>query len=203
MKVRTLLGGAAALVLIGGLTAPSATAQEAGSADHTSQEVIEGVFFGLGPVGEEVEATVQLPDEISQEDYEAQVETFTAELQEADAETFDSVADGLTSGSPVEVQESLEQGTDLMNEVAGTDDVPEDEQFVQPRCGVAGAFCVAVAAVGGLSWVVAQNSVAATTVAGVTQAVVAWNGMYTPNASTAEADLDHERSVAYLAEQLG
>lgn len=157
------------------------------------EEVIGAAFFGAGPLAEGGLGIV-LPDEISQEEYDAMVEETVDLLVETDPETVVNISENLTSGSPVKVEQALEDGINLMVEAVGDEDLVNSE--ISPQCGFA-AVCVAVAAAVALSAVVAQNAAAVTTAAAVSQAVWLHIGV-----GSTEAPLEHEQAVAALTKQL-
>ncbi|WP_017584997.1 hypothetical protein [Nocardiopsis ganjiahuensis] len=161
----------------------------------SSEDVLSAAFFGTGPLaGDELRAT--LPEEISQEKWDGQVSAAMDELVAHDAEEVDRIAEDLTSGSPVLVEQAVADGEALMTEAFALDE-SEDDGYVSPRCGLFGAVCVAAAFAFGLSTAVAQNSVAVTTVAAVTQAAWRWNGV-----GSAESQLEREQAIAIYTESL-
>ena len=115
-------------------------------------------------------------------------------LIEADPGAIEDITENLTSGSPLRVEQALEDGIDLMVEVVGDEDLVSSD--VSPQCGFA-AVCVAVAAAVALSAVVAQNAAAITTAAAVSQALWVHIGV-----GSIETPLEHEQAVAELTRQL-
>ncbi|MFE1396476.1 hypothetical protein ACFW53_00890 [Nocardiopsis dassonvillei] len=101
-----------------------ANAQEAVGPSElaSSPEVVtSAVFSGAGPLAESVLRVVLL-EEISQEDCDTMVEEVVDLMTETDPEAVEGITEGLTSGSPLKVEQAPEDGTDLMVEIAGDDD---------------------------------------------------------------------------------
>ncbi|SDK49840.1 antimicrobial peptide, SdpC family [Actinopolyspora mzabensis] len=197
-SVVTLLG----LTLSATLLLPMANAAQAphpSVANASSQEIIQGVFFGVGSVAEPAKVEVQLPEDLSRDKYNQQINEFLAELRAEDPDRFDSVAAGLTSGSAPKVEEALNNGGKWFSTAAGSQ--AQQNTDVRPRCG---AVWVCVAAAAAISWVGVQNAVAATSVAGLTQAVVAWNGMYLPSSTSAgnASTVERDRAIRIITENL-
>ncbi|WP_139183084.1 hypothetical protein [Actinopolyspora xinjiangensis] len=195
--VATLIGIALSVTLLLPV-ANAAQAPHPSVANASSQEIIQGVFFGVGPVADPAKVEVQLPEDLNRDKYNQQIKTFLAELRTDDPAKFDSVADGLTSGSAPRVEEALNNGGKWFSTAAGSQ--AQQTTDVRPRCG---AVWVCVAAAAAVSWVGVQNAVAATSVAGLTQAVVAWNGMYMPSSSSSTAStVERDRAIRVITENL-
>ncbi len=191
MKKRFIAALTAAAVTLSTPGVSSAQETVVPSESASSPEaVISAAFFGTGPLAEGV-LRVVLPEEVSQEEYDTMVEEAVDLMTETDPEAVEDITEGLTSGSPLKVEQALEDGTDLMVEIAG------DDGQVTPDspCGFA-AVCVAVAAAVALSVVVAQNSAVATTAAAVSQAIWLHIGAGT------SVPLEHEQAIAELTRQL-
>ncbi|PZG39840.1 hypothetical protein C1I98_23120 [Spongiactinospora gelatinilytica] len=60
----------------GAASIPVAAPARAAAPAHSTTELVGGVLFGVGPVAEEVDATVELPPGISPADYERAVSSF-------------------------------------------------------------------------------------------------------------------------------
>lgn len=182
---------------------PKGAASTRSISELEAVDVVRGVFFGRGPIAKVIGTTLQLPDSVTVQDYDRQVDSFIAEVvRTAPPSRIKEIAQDLTSGSAPRVERALNVGTAMMKTPGEAPVGSSDEKFIQPRCGIAGAFCVAVATVGVVSWVVAQNAVAVTSVAGATQAVVKWNGMWTYQIGSQEERLARETAVARLASDL-
>ncbi len=161
-------------------------------AEASSEDVIKAAYFGRGPLADLIDYEVQLPEEVDVATYDREVDNVVTEMKEADPEAFENVAEGITSGSIPQVAEALESGSELLNEVAGAESA-EDLDVAQ--CPVAGAVCVAVAAVGAISWVVAQNAFIVTTVGG------AWFAIGSVSVGD-ESGIQRDRYVKEIATKL-
>lgn len=182
--------GAAFLVAVLSVASPGAaqaSGPESTTGDMTPENVLSGAFFGTGPLIDD-DLRVVVPEEVTQEEYDAMVdETVASVIEAAPAEVEDITAD-LTSGSPIRVDQGLEEGTELILDVWG--EASLDQDVVEPQCGFA-AFCVAI------SGFVFQNAALATTVAVASQALA-----FSVGVGSTEDPLEYEQAVALLAEQL-
>lgn len=166
---------------------------QAGSSgpQNSAEDAFSAAFFGTGPLATGGLGVV-LPEEVSRDDYDSMAQETVDLLSEAEPVRFEAIAEDLTSGSPVSVENALEDGLELVVDVTGEEGADVSE--VAPQCGPA-VVCVAFAVA--LSVAALQNSAVATTAAVATQALWVEVGV-----GSADVSLEHEQMVAEVARQL-
>ncbi len=160
---------------------------------YSSDELIAGVFFGSGPVATKLDTTFDPTSiGISPDEHERNVVHGLAFLKRSDPGLYERTAHALTSGDVLRIDSALREMGSAISKHAQNQ--TRTQATTPSRCGAVGAVCVAVAYVGAVSWVVAQSSLAVTSVA------YAWQALYGPGVKY--ASLENERVVAAAADRL-
>ncbi|MEV0828179.1 hypothetical protein [Nonomuraea rubra] len=162
-------------------------------ASYTADELVAGVLFGVGPVAEKVEATIELPPGITQADYEQAVASFIDGMRQLDPQGFEQAAMQLTTGDVLAVDKGLTFLKTAAEEYAASKTPPghnEDAAAMGP-CTL---FAVCFAAV----FVVA----AVVSAAAVANYAAVIEGAVMPSSAIASDALGYEQRVALLAERL-
>lgn len=204
MKNRRVLSAALAAVTATALFSLAVPAQAVVTGERTvaatsataedGTDLFLGLFFGVGPVADEL--GVVLPDtlETTVEEYTANAQEVVALVKSTDPAAFDTVTADLTSGDVVRVQQGVDTGVELVRQAARDAGLVAEDGEISPQCGFA-MVCVV------LSVAAVQHSAAVTTVAVAAVAIAVKTGLWVSSAADF-GSLDEERHLLALTDAL-